>query len=118
MIIVNCTHCKQRYKTDDDLAGDEIECHKCGTMVHVPEVVPTDVKINLNLKQGSINLKLPDGFGLKMPEGMKKPEGEELSGDLKEPEGLGLKTPALSFADSMNKETLNQPSKAASLLQS
>ncbi len=30
MIRFNCKSCEQRYKTDKDLAGDEIECNKCG----------------------------------------------------------------------------------------
>ena len=59
MIRFNCTHCKQRYKTDDDLAGDDIDCRNCGTTVKIPEVVPPTEEITLTLKKTGVELKKP-----------------------------------------------------------
>ena len=41
MIRFNCTKCGQHYKTDDDLAGEEVECSKCDTTLQVPDdIIP------------------------------------------------------------------------------
>ena len=64
MIRFNCTKCKQRYKSEDDLAGDEIDCQKCGTTVSIPNVPPPAAKIGLQLKRTGEPAKLG---GLKVP---------------------------------------------------
>ena len=77
MIRFNCKKCEQRYKADEDLAGDEIECNKCGAPVHIPSVPPPAEKITLNIKKTAIEsrkaaevkmptLTLPDSIRKKM----------------------------------------------------
>lgn len=134
MIRFTCTNCKQRYKSEDDLAGDEIECRKCGTTVLIPIAEPPAEKINLMLKKTSVDLK-PKGLkapSLSLPGSMKK-----TGIDLKKPEGLkvpslslpnsmkktgvdsentgGLKVPSLTLPNSMNKKVLLQKPHTASL---
>ena len=62
MIRFNCKKCNQRYKADDDLAGDEIECKKCGTAVHIPSMTPPVKKINLSIQKTVLEPKKTEGI--------------------------------------------------------
>ena len=55
----NCTNCGQRYKADESFAGEEIECSKCDSVIHIPELEPSteaapQIKINVPDKKTSI----------------------------------------------------------------
>ena len=57
MIRFNCKDCKQRYKADEDLAGDEIECRKCGAAVYIPNIPPPAKDITLNIQKTTLDSK-------------------------------------------------------------
>ena len=82
MIRFNCKSCEQRYKADKDLAGDEIECKKCGAAVYIPSMLLPAKDITLNIQKTAIEPK----------------KTEE------------VKIPTLTLPDSIRKKMLNQKS--------
>jgi hypothetical protein len=123
MIRFNCKTCNQRYKTDDDLAGDEIECQKCGTTVNVPALMPPNEEITLKLRAPGIQMKKAEGLSL-APQTPGKAEGLKPPApafQAKKPEGLkpstpsfgakkaeGVKMPTLTLPDSIKKKMMSQ----------
>ena len=66
MIRFNCGSCGQRYKAEDDFAGEEMECNKCGATVSIPhpeDIAPSAEEIISTVKNahadGTQELKMP-----------------------------------------------------------